>query len=356
MQPASRAHPNNASRRNNGSGRNGASGSNGKFDRTPAAGALERLSGWQLDVLVRDFARFIDSEVATLCQLGVKGQSPVVISSWGLRTAREEILRPREGGFVGRASSLPRAAFVPIHPLLDSELAHARNPPLSHAVAAPVRLATKDLVGELLAGFATPPPDRGLALWAAEAYAALVALCVQDGGAPDGLFAAGRRDALTGCLSYEGTRYELECEINRSARRGLALSVCFIDLDNFKRINDAGGHLRGNEILAIVGGALRAGVRSCDTIGRYGGDEFVAILPETNQVEACQVAERLRSALAATLIPSVEGGLTASIGVAQWVAGTGSEVLLQAADRALLEAKSSRAGVVSATAAIAISA
>lgn len=120
MQLPSRAHPNNGSRPNNASGRNGASGSNGKLDRTLAAGALERLSGWQLDVLVRDFARFIDSEVAMLCQLGVKGQSPVVISSWGLRTANEVILRPREGGFVGRASSLPRAAFVPIHPLLDS--------------------------------------------------------------------------------------------------------------------------------------------------------------------------------------------------------------------------------------------
>jgi diguanylate cyclase (GGDEF)-like protein len=353
MQPPSRAHPTNASDRNNGSGQNGASGSIDKLDRTPAAGALERISGWQLDVLVRDFARFIDSEVAMLCQLGVKGQSPVVISSWGLRTAREEILRPREGGFVGRASSLPRAAFVPIHPLLDSELAYVRNPPLSRAVAAPVRLATKDVVGELLAGFVTPPPDRGLALWAAETYAALIALCVHDGGTPDGLFEAGRRDALTGCLSYEGTRYELEREINRSARHDLALSICFIDLDDFKRINDAHGHLRGNEILATVGGALRAGARSCDTIGRYGGDEFVAILPETNQVEACQVAERLRSALAAKHIPSVEGELAASIGVAEWVAGTASEVLLKAADRALLAAKSRPAGVVSATAAIA---
>jgi diguanylate cyclase (GGDEF)-like protein len=354
MQPTSRAHPNSPSRGNNGSRRGDASGSNGKLDPTLAAGALERFSGWQLDVLVRDFARFINSEVAMLCQLGVKGQSPVVISSWGLRTAHEEILRPREGGFVGRASALPRAAFVPVHPLLNSELAAATDAPLSHAVAAPVRLATTELVGELLAGFATPPQDRRFALWAAEAYASLIALFVYDRGAQDGLFAAGRRDALTGCLSYEGTRHELEREINRSARRGLALSICFIDLDGFKRINDACGHLRGNEILAVVAGALRAGVRSCDTIGRYGGDEFVAILPETNQAEACQVAKRLQSALAMKQIPSVEGRLTASIGVAQWIAGTGSEVLLHAADRALLSAKSRRAGVVSATAATAI--
>jgi diguanylate cyclase (GGDEF)-like protein len=350
MQPVSRAHPNNGSRRD------GASGSNGNLDRTLAVGALERLSGWQLDVLVRDFAHSINSEVAMLCQLGGKGQSSAVISSWGLRPASEELLRPREGGFVGRAPPLPRAALVPIHPLLDSELAQAKNPSLSHAVVAPVRLATTDLVGQLLAGFATPPRDRGLALWAVEAYAALIALYVHDGGAPHGLFAAGRRDALTGCLSYEGTRYELEREINRSARRGLTLSICFIDLDGFKRINDARGHLRGNEVLAVVAGALRAGVRNCDTIGRYGGDEFVAILPETNYVEACRVADRLRLAIATQEIPSVDDQLTASIGVAQWIAGTGSEVLLDTADRALLSAKSLRVGADSATAATATSA
>ena len=347
MQTPSRVKPTNA-KPTNGSRRNGGSEPDRWLGPALASGGLERISGWQLDLLVRDFARFTDSEVAMLCQLGVKGQSPVVISSWGFRTPREEILRPREGGIVGRASSLPRAAFVPLSPLLDSELARATNPPLSQAVAAPIRLATTRVVGELLAGFAMPPRDRGRALWAAETYARLIALCAHDGGALDGLFAAGRRDALTGCLSYEGIRYELEREINRSTRRGLALSICFIDLDDFKRINDVRGHVRGNGILAAVAGALRAGARSCDAVGRYGGDEFVAILPETNQVEACHVADRLRSVLAAEQLSSVEGPLTASIGVAQWVAGTNSEALLQAADRALLSAKSRRVGVVSA--------
>src|SRR5205807_7842673 len=101
-------------------------------------------------------------------------------------------------------------------------------------------------------------------------------------------------------------------------------------------------------------GALRAGVRTCDTVGRYGGDEFVAILPETNQVEACRVADRPQSALAGTRLSSLEGQLTASIGVAQWVAGTGGEVLLNFADRALLSAKSLHAGVVGAPAATSV--
>jgi diguanylate cyclase (GGDEF)-like protein len=216
---------------------------------------------------------------------------------------------------------------------------------LSHTVEASVRFPA-GVAGRLIAGFATPPEDRTRTLWAAEAYAALIALCMHDDRAVDGLLAAGRRDGLTGCLTYEGTHRELEREINRSSRGGLQLSVCFIDLDGFKDINDARGHLRGNEILALVGGILRDGVRSCDTVGRYGGDEFVAILPETNELEARQVADRLRSGLASATEPVLELPLTASIGVAEWAPGTDIEALLAAADRALLTAKARRTGVV----------
>jgi diguanylate cyclase (GGDEF)-like protein len=243
---------------------------------------------------------------------------------------------------------LPRAALAPLHPLLDSVLIHATHPPVAYAVEASVRLAT-GVAGRLIAGFVTPPEDRTRTLWAAEAYAGLIALCMHDGEALDGLRTAGQQDDLTGCLTYEGTHRELEREINRSVRGGLQLSACFIDLDDFKRINDAGGHLRGNEILAIVGGVLRDGVRSFDTVGRYGGDEFVAILPETSEVEARHVAERLRSRLAATTNPLLERPLTASIGVAQWIPGTTSEALLATADSALLSAKALRRGVITAS-------
>jgi diguanylate cyclase (GGDEF)-like protein len=190
----------------------------------------------------------------------------------------------------------------------------------------------------LVAGFSTPPPDRALTLWRSEACAATLGLCLHQPGALDALFQTDRHDMLTGCLTYGAVRQELDREINRSARASLPLSLCFIDLDGFKRINDWHGHLRGNEALADVGRVLRNSVRSYDTVGRFGGDEFIAILPETTEPYARQLAERLRSRIAAATISSGER-LTASVGAAQWVAGTTAEQLLAHADQALLLAK-----------------
>jgi two-component system, chemotaxis family, sensor kinase Cph1 len=165
----------------------------------------------------------------------------------------------------------------------------------------------------------------------------------------DGLFATARVDSLTGCLSYASIRYELAREINRSTRGGLSLSVCFIDLDSFKRVNDEHGHLRGNEVLAEVAQILRRGVRSCDTVGRFGGDEFVAILPQTGEAAALQLAERLRSLIGTPSSSGFPEPLTASIGVAEWKPPTTTAELLDQADTAMLRAKTQARGVVSAS-------
>ncbi len=306
--------------------------------------SLTAVSGWKLDLLVRDFARFINSEVALLYQTGSERERPAVISSWGLGATHDEVARPDAGGFVGRALlRAQRVALGPLDPLLDSSLMQARHPPITHAVAVPIRLAT-EVGGHLVAGFAAAPRDPTLTVWSAESFAALIALCLHDPRALDGLISAVRRDALTGCLNYEGTLRELDREINRSSRGGLELSVCFIDLDSFKRVNDEHGHLRGNEVLALAGRILREAVRSCDTVGRYGGDEFIVLLPETSEAQARQLAERLRSRLANTAIASLDHRLTASVGTAQWIPGSSSEALLAAADGALLAAKARRSG------------
>jgi GGDEF domain-containing protein len=234
----------------------------------------------KLDLLIRDFARLINSEVALLCQGGGRGQPPAVISSWGLGTTHEEVARPREGGLVGRAPPMRRAALEPLHPLLDSSLVHATHPPLRYAAAAPVRLPNA-VAGRLIAGFVTPPRDRTLTLWTAESYAALMALYLTDPGALDALLA--RRDGLTGCLTYDGLRHELDREINRSARDGLQLSVCVIALDSFKPIDDDLGHPCPNAILALVASNLRTSVRSYDTLGRYGRHQSPEAIPDTSR-------------------------------------------------------------------------
>jgi diguanylate cyclase (GGDEF)-like protein len=299
--------------------------------RVPAGG----VGNWKLDLLIQDFARFINSEVALLCQGTRRGQPPVVISSWGLGPNREEIARSREGGLVGRAPPMRRAALEPLHPLLDSGLVHATHPPLRYAAAAPVRLPNA-VAGRLIAGFVTPPRDRALTLWTAESYAALIALCLMGPQALDELLA--RRDGVSGYLTYDGMRHELDREINRSARHGLRLSVCVIGLDRLERVDDDLGH-RPNRILELVAGILRTNLRRDDSLGRYGRHELIAILPQTGASEARQLALRLRSQLSDQPVGSLSRPLTASLGVVQWDPGAPSEELLAAADRALLASK-----------------
>jgi diguanylate cyclase (GGDEF)-like protein len=196
------------------------------------------------------------------------------------------------------------------------------------------------------AGFAAPPRDVEQLLWTADAYARMIALVVEDRDALGALMDRARWDGLTGCLTFPSLMDELAHEINRSARGGQPLSCCFIDLDGFKQINDIHGHLRGNEVLANVGLILRNGVRSCDSVGRYGGDEFVAVLPQTDQDDATVLAARLCSLITGRNANRFGQPLTASIGVAEWTREMGREQLLMAADNALYAAKTTPGSVV----------
>lgn len=305
----------------------------------PPRWSLDYAERPRLDLLVSNFARIMNSEVALYYQLDSKGELLQVMSSWGLGPRHECFTRPHEGGIVGRALGAKRAALEPLDPDHDIALVDpARETRLTYAVAAPVRLALRT-VGVLVAGFSALPPDAALTAWRTEACAATLGLCLHQPGALAALLQADRHDMLTGCLNYAAVRQELDREINRSARASLPLSLCFIDLDRFKSINDRHGHLRGNDALAEIGRVLRDSVRSCDTVGRFGGDEFLAILPETTELHARQLANRLRSRIAAAAVTSTGERLTASIGAAQWMAGSTAEQLLAHADQALLSAK-----------------
>jgi diguanylate cyclase (GGDEF)-like protein len=302
-----------------------------------------------LDLLIGNVADILGSEVVLFCRPDAEGHPAAVISSWGMGPAQERKPGSGEGGFVDRALGAGRAVLGPLHDDHDTALmTAARGLRLTHAVAAPVRLA-RGTAGTLIAAFSSPPPDRRLTIWAAESCAAMVALCLHEQDLLMPLLQPASLDPLTGCLGYAGTRHELDREINRSTRRGLSLSICFIDLDNFKRVNDHHGHLHGNEVLAQVGHALRDGVRSCDSIGRFGGDEFVAILPETTETDAIQLASRMRSSISTASITSTDHPLTASIGVAERMSGETADMLLARADQTMLIIKSHKAGRVKRT-------
>jgi len=153
-------------------------------------------------------------------------------------------------------------------------------------------------------------------------------------------------DALTGLENHRSLMTQLRREITRARRYRHALSLLFIDVDEFKRYNDERGHRHGDAALAAIGRLLKTQMRETDIAARYGGEEFVLLLPETDKPQARVLAEQLRRVIACQLEERPPGpngsrtGLTVSIGVATFPSdadnGTG---LLEQADRALYAAK-----------------
>jgi diguanylate cyclase (GGDEF)-like protein len=147
-------------------------------------------------------------------------------------------------------------------------------------------------------------------------------------------------DPVTGCMNHRAMRRRLDEEIGRATRTGGPLSCLLIDLDDFKLINDRHGHQAGDAMLrGVVQGLVRE-FRSFDRVARYGGDEFVVILPNADLDSAAAAAARALERLQAGVFEDGRAqGVSASIGVAQWRAPMGTDELLEACDAALLSSK-----------------
>jgi len=149
-----------------------------------------------------------------------------------------------------------------------------------------------------------------------------------------------RCDALTGVLSRRALFEALDAEVGRARRYNAALSCLMIDLDRFKVFNDTYGHQFGDKVLQKIAQVISEHCRTNDHLGRYGGEEFVILLPETSIAGAAAIAERVRAAVAATSLDHIEERVTLSIGVAEWRDGDDSgSRLISEADQALFEAK-----------------
>jgi diguanylate cyclase (GGDEF)-like protein len=147
-------------------------------------------------------------------------------------------------------------------------------------------------------------------------------------------------DALTGLPNQRAIQDTLKRMVAQASRTISPLAALLVDLDHFKQVNDISGHDKGDEVLAAVGVALRGVLRDSDFVGRYGGEEFLMLLPDTDNAGALQVAEAVRAAVSAISIPAVEQAITASVGVAVLPDHAGeATTLFRMADRALYAAK-----------------
>ena len=152
------------------------------------------------------------------------------------------------------------------------------------------------------------------------------------------------RDGLTGLFNHRHAQYRLTEEFERARRFKRNLSVLFMDVDHFKTFNDTHGHQAGDVVLQTIGEILGETTRDSDVVARWGGEEFIIIAAETNEEQACRLAEKIRMAIAEYNFPHAAeqplGMVTLSIGVAT-IAESTSEVnfLVRLADNAVYCAK-----------------
>jgi diguanylate cyclase (GGDEF)-like protein len=244
------------------------------------------------------------------------------------RWAQENRARLRDGPIV-----LDRLESVPSR----GPLAEDPELPLGSACAAPL-LFHEDLLGALIAlapGTTVFLPHDARAL---EIYAGHAAIALWNARLVDRLEREAAEDPLTGLANRRRFSLASAAEVDRAARHGSTVAMVMLDIDHFKRVNDTYGHPLGDQILVRVARALRAAVRSHDTVARLGGEEFALLLPESDAERAMFVAERARDLISRISLP--DGQLSCSAGVAAIAGVAGGEgQLFAAADRALYEAK-----------------
>ncbi|TFW09854.1 GGDEF domain-containing protein [Oxalobacteraceae bacterium OM1] len=149
------------------------------------------------------------------------------------------------------------------------------------------------------------------------------------------------RDELTGVHNRRYLTERIHEEALRSLRSGSAFSICLLDIDYFKKVNDTYGHLAGDEVLRAVAGAVASSLRQTDVFGRFGGEEFLMVLNDTTANGALVTAERARERVAALRFPAIapDFRVSISIGVAEHLRGGDTAATLQRADEALYAAK-----------------
>ncbi|HYW02531.1 MAG TPA: DUF484 family protein [Gammaproteobacteria bacterium] len=313
--------------------------------------------GEMLAVLLREYPRAYRLSRVTLVLAGAGPTLRRVIAAEEADTDWAEQLvfvdRPAE---VARLERLgPRPRLGPYDPERHALLFPGDGLPPASVALLPMQGHGR-LMGLLNLGSRDPGRfRRGAASDFLARFAAVAAMCLENGVNRQLLRELSLTDPLTQVRNRRYFDERLQEELRRASRRRASLGCLFMDLDHFKRLNDAHGHAAGDRVLAGVARRVQSQLRASDVLARYGGEEFVALLPDADASHTAQVGERIRAAAAGESFASAGGAplyVTLSIGGAAGVppeataaAGEGlhawGAALLHAADRALYEAKAS---------------
>jgi diguanylate cyclase (GGDEF)-like protein len=150
-------------------------------------------------------------------------------------------------------------------------------------------------------------------------------------------------DELTGLINRRHAGAQLRAEHERQKRSGEAMSIAIVDIDSFKRVNDQYGHAAGDQVLREFAQVAARTLRTCDTAARWGGEEFLVLMPRTRSQDALLAIERIREAFAQLRFPSIDSALriTFSAGIATHTTGESIEHFVERADRCMYAAKTS---------------
>jgi diguanylate cyclase (GGDEF)-like protein len=295
----------------------------------------------ELWFLTECFGRALGARAALAVAIEASGELPVAGKGWraDAESGSGRLLQALEATFAAGRTPLTQPRLEP----LAIPTRPGRPESLACAVAVPVP-AEAGGAGGLFAALDGPPADREATLTLAGSFTPLGSICLRHATQTKRLEHLARHDPLTGCLSRSAILETLEAEFARSTRLGRPVSLCFFDLDDFKAINDSHGHLAGDRLLEEVGEVLAEETREYDAAGRYGGDEFLVVMPETGRRDAVGVARRLSEGLRRRSDRNGGPRLSASLGVATRGLERDAAGLLATADERLLAAKRRRAG------------
>jgi diguanylate cyclase (GGDEF)-like protein len=290
-----------------------------------------------LRTLTERFGQFIGARLAVLATFRPDDQGAMIKSVWAQGgsvslDSEQEVVHE----LVARAVEMHEPSVVPLpEGDRDRQTATLQEGWLL-AVPVPLDRAARGFLAAIL-----PPGSQSLdlALATAQDCAALAAICLRDAEEIAALRELAQRDQLTGCFNRAATRSRLATEILRCERDGGAVSVCLLDLDDFKSVNDRYGHLAGDLVLAEVGLGLRAATRRHEVTGRIGGDEFLVIMSQSRPGAAEAGAQRLCDAVGQLGFDQLDGSLSASFGIAEWAPGKQIDDLLAEADLSLRSIK-----------------